>query len=141
MGSSTPATTRSGGRGSSRCCWTGCAEPHLAACVQYLLVCRYLQRSTQDGGAMGARRVTVLAIGSRGDVDPMAALGIGLAGVGCEVRLVTTADADVPGQATAAGVEAVRLPGQLRPVVSELAAIGANPRVLAQRMRAALVEL
>jgi sterol 3beta-glucosyltransferase len=90
---------------------------------------------------MGARRVTVLAIGSRGDVDPLAALGTGLAGVGCEVRLVTTADADVPGPATAAGVEAVRLPGKLRPVVSELAAAGADPRVLAQRMRAALVEL
>jgi sterol 3beta-glucosyltransferase len=90
---------------------------------------------------MGARRVTVLAIGSRGDVDPLAALSAGLARTGCDVRLVTTADAVVPEQMSTAGVEAVRLPGELRSAVSDLAAAGADPRAVVQRMRAALVEL
>jgi sterol 3beta-glucosyltransferase len=90
---------------------------------------------------MGARRVTILAIGSRGDVDPLAALGIGLVRAGCEVRLVTTADAEVPEQLSTAGVEALRLPGELRPVVAGLAAEAADPRAMAQRMRVALVEL
>ena len=76
-------------------------------------------------------RCTILAIGSRGDVQPLIALGIGLKAAGVDVRLAS--HADFAAAVLAHGLEFFRLDGHAAAFFSGAAGSAFRERVRGPR--------